>query len=52
MKKSETDLNLIREKNRETLEKLPKVEGGNIYLSQNANKILFRRTECCQKNGR
>ena len=41
MKKSEADLNLIREKNREALEKLPKVEGGNIYLSQSANKILL-----------
>ena len=30
MKKSKAEHNLIREKNREALEKLPRVEGGNI----------------------
>lgn len=51
MKKSEADLNLIREKNREVLEKLPKVEGGNIYLSQNANKILLDAPNVAKKMG-
>ncbi|GAB1346150.1 ATP-dependent chaperone ClpB [Cloacibacterium normanense] len=51
MKKSEADLNLIREKNREALEKLPKVEGGNIYLSQNANKILLDAPNVAKKMG-
>ena len=49
MKKSEADLNLIREKNREALEKLPRVEGGNIYLSQNANKILLDAPNIAKK---
>ena len=51
MKKSEADLNLIREKNREALEKLPKVEGGNIYLSQSANKILLDAPNVAKKMG-
>jgi len=51
MKKSEADLNLIREKNREALEKLPRVEGGNIYLSQNANKILLDAPNIAKKMG-
>ncbi len=51
MKKSEADLNLIREKNREALEKLPRVEGGNIYLSQNANKILLEAPNVAKKMG-
>jgi len=51
MKKSEADLNLIREKNREALEKLPKVEGGNIYLSQSANKILLDAPNIAKKMG-
>ena len=51
MKKSEADLNLIREKNREVLEKLSKVEGGNIYLSQSANKILLDAPNIAKKMG-
>ncbi|PPZ90893.1 ATP-dependent chaperone ClpB [Cloacibacterium normanense] len=51
MKKSEADLNLIREKNREALEKLSKVEGGNIYLSQSANKILLDAPNVAKKMG-
>ena len=51
MKKSEADLSLIREKNRENLEKLPKVSGGNIYLSQNANKILLDAPNIAKKMG-
>lgn len=51
MKKSEADLNLIREKNREALEKLPRVDGGNIYLSQNANKILLDAPNVAKKMG-
>lgn len=51
MKKSEADLNLIREKNRESLEKLSKVEGGNIYLSQSANKVLLEAPNIAKKMG-
>ena len=51
MKKSEADLNLIREKNREALEKLSKVESGNIYLSQSANKILLDAPNVAKKMG-
>jgi ATP-dependent Clp protease ATP-binding subunit ClpB len=48
MKKSEADLNLIREKNRENL---PKVQGGNIYLSQSANKVLLDAPNVAKKMG-
>ena len=51
MKKSEADLNLIREKNREFLENLPKVQGGNIYLSQSANKVLLDAPNVAKKMG-
>ena len=51
MKKSEADLSLIREKNRENLEKLPKVSGGNIYLSQAANKVLLDAPNIAKKMG-
>lgn len=51
MKKSEADLSLIREKNRENLENLPKVEGGNIYLSQSANKVLLDAPNVAKKMG-
>lgn len=51
MKKSEAELNLIRERNRENLEKLPKVEGGNIYLSQEANKVLLEAPNIAKKMG-
>ncbi len=51
MKKSEADLNLIRERNREALEKLPKVSGGEIYLSQSANKVLLEAPNIAKKMG-
>ena len=51
MKKSEADLSLIREKNRENLENLPKVQGGNIYLSQPANKVLLDAPNVAKKMG-
>ena len=51
MKKSEADLSLIREKNRESLENLPKVQGGNIYLSQSANKVLLDAPNVAKKMG-
>jgi len=51
MKKSEAELSLIRERNRENLEKLPKVEGGNIYLSQSANKVLLDAPNIAKKMG-
>ena len=51
MKKSEAELNLIRERNRENIEKSPKVEGGNIYLSQTANKVLLNAPNIAKKMG-
>lgn len=51
MKKSEAELSLVRERNRENLEKLPKVEGGNIYLSQTANKVLLDAPNIAKKMG-
>jgi len=51
MKKSEADLNLIREKNRESLEKLSKVSGGEIYLSQSGNKVLLEAPNIAKKMG-
>ncbi|MFC6268358.1 ATP-dependent chaperone ClpB [Frigoriflavimonas asaccharolytica] len=51
MKKSEAELNLVRERNRENLEKLPKVEGGNIYLSQSMNKVLLDAPNIAKKMG-
>jgi ATP-dependent Clp protease ATP-binding subunit ClpB len=40
---------LVRERNRENLEKLPKVQGGNIYLSQSANKVLLDAPNIAKK---
>ncbi|MGA9211448.1 ATP-dependent chaperone ClpB [Kaistella sp.] len=51
LKKSEAELNLVRERNRENIEKLPKVEGGNIYLSQSTNKILLDAPNIAKKMG-
>lgn len=51
LKKSEADENLVRARNRESLETLPKVEGGNIYLSQTANKVLLEAPNIAKKMG-
>ena len=51
LKKSEADATLVRERNRENLEKLPKVQGGNIYLSQSANKVLLDAPNIAKKMG-
>ncbi len=51
LKKSEADAALVRERNRENLEKLPKVQGGNIYLSQSANKVLLDAPNIAKKMG-
>ncbi|WP_285269450.1 ATP-dependent chaperone ClpB [Kaistella rhinocerotis] len=51
MKKSEAEVGLVRERNRENLEKLPKVEGGNIYLSQPSNRILLDAPNVAKKMG-
>ncbi|MEC3877853.1 ATP-dependent chaperone ClpB [Chryseobacterium salviniae] len=51
LKKSEADAALLRERNRENLEKLPKVQGGNIYLSQSANKVLLDAPNIAKKMG-
>lgn len=49
LKKSEAELTLVRERNRENVEKLPKVEGGNIYLSQTANNVLLDAPNVAKK---
>ena len=41
LKKSEVDAALLRERNRESIEKLPKVEGGTLYSSQPLSRILL-----------
>ncbi|WHF51069.1 ATP-dependent chaperone ClpB [Chryseobacterium gotjawalense] len=51
LKKSEAELTLVRERNRENIEKLPKVEGGNIYLSQPTNKVLLDAPNVAKKMG-
>jgi len=51
LKKSEADAALVRERNRENLERLPKVQGGNIYLSQSANKVLLDAPNIAKKMG-
>ena len=51
MKKSEAEVGLVRERNRENLEKLPKVDGGNIYLSQTSNRILLDAPNVAKKMG-
>lgn len=51
LKKSEVDAALVRERNRESLESLPKVEGGNIYLSQSSNRILLEAPNIAKKMG-
>lgn len=51
LKKSEADENLVRTRNRENIEALPKVEGGNIYLSQATNKILLDAPNIAKKMG-
>lgn len=49
LKKSEVDDTLVRDRNRESIEALPKVEGGNIYLSQSANKVLLEAPNIAKK---
>ncbi|WKS95161.1 ATP-dependent chaperone ClpB [Riemerella columbina] len=49
LKKSEADASLVRERNRESIEALPKVEGGNLYLSQSANKVLLEAANIAKK---
>ena len=51
LKKSEAEVTLVRTRNREALENLPKVEGGSIYLSQNANKVLLDAPNVAKKMG-
>ena len=49
--KSEADATLIRERNRENIEKLPKVEGGNLYPSQSLSRILLNAPNIAKKMG-
>ncbi|MDO5615758.1 MAG: ATP-dependent chaperone ClpB [Cruoricaptor ignavus] len=51
LKKSEADETLVRERNRENIESLPKVEGGNLYLSQTANRVLLEAPNIAKKMG-
>lgn len=49
LKKSEADENLVRERNRDAIENLPKVQGGNLYLSQTANRVLLEAPNIAKK---
>ena len=51
LKKSEVDATLIRERNRENIEKLPKVEGGDLYPSQSLSRILLNAPNIAKKMG-
>ena len=51
LKKSEVDATLIRERNRENIEKLPKVEGGDLYPSQSLSRILLNTPNIAKKMG-
>ena len=51
LKKSEADATLIRERNRENIEKLAKVEGGNLYPSQSLSRILLNAPNIAKKMG-
>ncbi|SHJ17793.1 ATP-dependent Clp protease ATP-binding subunit ClpB [Cruoricaptor ignavus] len=51
LKKSEADAQLVRSRNRESIEALPKVQGGNFYLSQSANKVLLDAPNIAKKMG-
>ena len=51
LKKSEADATLIRERNRENIEKLPKVEGENLYPSQLLSRILLNAPNIAKKMG-
>ena len=51
LKKSEADATLIRERNRENIEKLSKVEGGNLYPSQSLSRILLNAPNIAKKMG-
>ena len=51
LKKSEVDANLIRNRNRESIESLPKVQGGEMYLSSSANKVLLEAPNIAKKMG-
>lgn len=51
LKKSEVDATLIRERNRENIETLPKVEGGDLYPSQSLSRILLNAPNIAKKMG-
>lgn len=51
LKNAEADESLVRKRNQEAIEKLPKVEGGNIYLSQTSNRILLEAPNIAKKMG-
>ncbi|MDO4224296.1 MAG: ATP-dependent chaperone ClpB [Bergeyella zoohelcum] len=49
LKKSEADATLIRERNRNNIETLPKVQGGNLYPSQSLSRILLDAPNIAKK---
>jgi len=51
LKKSRLELSVVREKNIELLERLPKVDGGNNYISQISNKVLLEALNSAKKMG-
>lgn len=51
MKKSEVELSLLKQRNRESLESITKVEGGNQYLSNTTTKVLMEAANIAKKMG-
>ena len=51
LKKSEVDATLVRERNRQSIESLSKVQGGELYLSQAGNKVLLEASNIAKKMG-
>ncbi len=51
LKKSEVDLDRVREKNRQLIEGFAKVEGGAQYLSQSASKVVLDAPNIAKKMG-
>ena len=51
LKKSEVDATLVRDRNRQSIENLTKVQGGELYLSQAGNKVLLEASNIAKKMG-
>lgn len=51
MKKSEVELALLEQRNRESLQSIPKVEGGSQYLSNTSTQVLMAAASTAKKMG-